>query len=57
MMGAGFPDARVLGRDVPRVEDAALIRGAGRFVDDIARRRGRCRGWPRCWCWRTWRRT
>ncbi len=27
---------RVVGRDVPRVEDAALIRGKGRFVDDIA---------------------
>jgi carbon-monoxide dehydrogenase large subunit len=32
----GFPDAKVLGRDVARVEDGALIRGAGRFVDDIA---------------------
>ena len=31
----GFPEARVLGRDVPRKEDPALIRGAGRFVDDI----------------------
>ena len=31
----GFPDATVLGRDVPRVEDKALIRGAGRFLDDI----------------------
>jgi aerobic carbon-monoxide dehydrogenase large subunit len=27
---------RVVGRDVPRIEDAALIRGKGRFVDDIA---------------------
>ncbi|WP_198383752.1 xanthine dehydrogenase family protein molybdopterin-binding subunit [Roseomonas sp. KE2513] len=27
---------RLVGRDVPRVEDAALIRGRGRFVDDIA---------------------
>ena len=27
---------RLVGRDVPRVEDAALIRGQGRFVDDIA---------------------
>jgi carbon-monoxide dehydrogenase large subunit len=27
---------RVIGRDVPRLEDAALIRGKGRFVDDIA---------------------
>jgi aerobic carbon-monoxide dehydrogenase large subunit len=26
---------RVVGRDVPRLEDAALIRGKGRFVDDI----------------------
>jgi carbon-monoxide dehydrogenase large subunit len=32
----GFPDAKLLGRDVARVEDKALIRGAGRFVDDIA---------------------
>ncbi len=31
----GFPDARMLGRDVPRKEDPALVRGAGRFVDDI----------------------
>ncbi len=31
----GFPDTRVLGRDVPRKEDPALIRGRGRFVDDI----------------------
>jgi aerobic carbon-monoxide dehydrogenase large subunit len=32
------PDSptRVIGRDVPRVEDPALIRGNGRFVDDIA---------------------
>ena len=29
------PDARVLGRDVPRVEDPPLILGKGRFVDDI----------------------
>jgi aerobic carbon-monoxide dehydrogenase large subunit len=36
MSVAGFPDARVLGRDVARLEDKALIRGAGRFVDDIA---------------------
>src|SRR5215471_8858341 len=28
---AGF-----LGRSVPRVEDRALLRGAGRFIDDIA---------------------
>ncbi|NKC33513.1 xanthine dehydrogenase family protein molybdopterin-binding subunit [Falsiroseomonas selenitidurans] len=27
---------RLVGRDVARVEDAALIRGRGRFVDDIA---------------------
>src|SRR5579883_3109984 len=32
----GFPQARVLGRDVPRVEDEPLIRGKGRFLDDIA---------------------
>ena len=32
----GFPEAKLLGRDVARVEDRALIRGAGRFVDDIA---------------------
>jgi carbon-monoxide dehydrogenase large subunit len=32
----GFPDARVLGHNVSRVEDRALIRGAGRFADDIA---------------------
>ena len=31
-----FPEARLLGKDVKRVEDAALIRGHGRFVDDIA---------------------
>ncbi|MCR0982713.1 xanthine dehydrogenase family protein molybdopterin-binding subunit [Roseomonas populi] len=30
--GAG----RLVGRDVPRVEDSALIRGRGRYVDDIA---------------------
>ncbi len=35
-MTTGFHNARVLGRSVPRVEDPALIRGAGRFVDDIA---------------------
>ncbi len=34
-MNAGFAEAKVLGRDVPRLEDARLIRGAGRFVDDI----------------------
>jgi carbon-monoxide dehydrogenase large subunit len=27
---------RLVGRDVPRLEDAALIRGRGRYVDDIA---------------------
>jgi len=27
---------RLVGRNVPRLEDAALIRGRGRFVDDIA---------------------
>jgi aerobic carbon-monoxide dehydrogenase large subunit len=32
----GFPDARALGRDVSRLEDKALIRGNGRFADDIA---------------------
>ncbi len=32
----GFAQARVLGRDVARLEDETLIRGAGRFVDDIA---------------------
>ena len=32
----GFAEATLLGRDVPRKEDARLIRGAGRFVDDIA---------------------
>ncbi len=31
----GFPEARILGRDIPRQEDPRLIRGAGRFVDDI----------------------
>lgn len=31
----GFPLSEVLGRDVPRKEDPALIRGAGRFADDI----------------------
>lgn len=35
MTAAGFPDARVMGRDVPRLEDRPLIRGRGRFVDDI----------------------
>ncbi len=30
------PTTRLVGRDVKRVEDAALIRGLGRFVDDIA---------------------
>ncbi len=32
----GFAQARVLGRDVARLEDETLIRGAGRFADDIA---------------------
>src|SRR6185437_1358315 len=32
----GFPGARVIGRDVPRLEDGPLIRGKGRFLDDIA---------------------
>ncbi|WP_431281303.1 xanthine dehydrogenase family protein molybdopterin-binding subunit [Humitalea sp. 24SJ18S-53] len=32
----GWPEARLLGRDVARLEDAALIRGQGRFADDIA---------------------
>ncbi len=36
MTVGGFPQARVLGRDVPRVEDEPLIRGKGRFLDDIA---------------------
>ena len=36
MSALGFPEAKLLGRDVARVEDKALIRGAGRFVDDIA---------------------
>ncbi|HEY8612149.1 MAG TPA: molybdopterin cofactor-binding domain-containing protein, partial [Roseomonas sp.] len=31
-----MPPGRLVGRDVPRLEDAALIRGQGRFVDDIA---------------------
>ena len=31
----GF-QGRVLGRDVPRLEDGRLIRGKGCFVDDIA---------------------
>ncbi len=35
MTAAGFPGARVMGRDVPRLEDQPLIRGNGRFVDDI----------------------
>jgi len=30
------PATRLVGKDVKRVEDAALIRGRGRFVDDIA---------------------
>ncbi len=36
MNDASFPAARLVGKDVKRVEDAALIRGQGRFVDDIA---------------------
>ncbi len=35
MTAQGFPDARVIGRDVSRKEDKALIRGQGRFADDI----------------------
>ena len=35
-MNALPPPARLVGRDVRRLEDAALIRGRGRFVDDIA---------------------
>jgi carbon-monoxide dehydrogenase large subunit len=35
MTAAGWPEARMLGRDVRRREDAALIRGRARFVDDI----------------------
>ena len=31
----GFPGARVVGQDVARLEDKKLIRGGGRFVDDI----------------------
>jgi carbon-monoxide dehydrogenase large subunit len=31
-----LPPGRLVGRDVGRVEDAALIRGHGRFVDDLA---------------------
>ena len=34
-MNALPPSTRLVGRDVKRVEDAALIRGQGRFVDDI----------------------
>lgn len=30
-------DARVIGRAVPRLEDPPLLRGAGRYVDDIHR--------------------
>ena len=32
----GLPPGRVIGRDTVRLEDAALISGRGRFVDDIA---------------------
>lgn len=35
-MRGSFHNARVLGRSVPRLEDPALIRGNGRFTDDIA---------------------
>ena len=35
-MNALPPPTRLVGRDVKRVEDATLIRGHGRFVDDIA---------------------
>lgn len=30
-----FPAARFFGRSVPRIEDGRLLRGAGRFVDDV----------------------
>ena len=36
MTSAGNPGRRVIGRDVPRLEDGPLIRGKGHFVDDIA---------------------
>ena len=32
----GLPPGSMIGRDTRRLEDAALIRGRGRFVDDIA---------------------
>jgi carbon-monoxide dehydrogenase large subunit len=35
MTASGFPNSRVIGHDVARLEDEALIRGVGRFVDDI----------------------
>ena len=31
----GLVDAPLAGRSVPRVEDAALLSGRGRFVDDL----------------------
>src|SRR5438552_16474236 len=33
-MAADIPRS-LMGRSVPRVEDARLLRGAGRFIDDI----------------------
>ena len=36
MTVTGEFQGRVLGRDVPRLEDGRLIRGKGCFVDDIA---------------------
>jgi hypothetical protein len=33
---ADQPSAGVFGRSVMRLEDHTLLRGAGRFVDDIA---------------------
>src|SRR4051812_41501674 len=35
-MNKGNPPATLMGRPIRRVEDAQLLRGAGRFVDDIA---------------------
>src|SRR5580704_18924377 len=34
------PDARWVGQSIPRVEDAALLTGRGRFIDDLGVRPG-----------------
>src|SRR6202166_650432 len=37
---ASEPDRPWVGRSIPRVEDAALLTGRGRFIDDVAVRPG-----------------